>query len=174
MPLPAAHRLSPASAAPAMTPNASWLSWFAHALAGLLMVVLWVGSVPTAAAQEPVTALTRADRSAIQAVINLQLKALASDDDAGAFALAAPEVRRQFGTAEAFTDMVRKGYQPLLRNQSTTFLEAAIVDDDVIQPMRIVNRDGTVLIALFSMERQSNGDWRVYGCQLAPSDLQAA
>lgn len=126
------------------------------------------------AAAEGVTALTRADRTAIQSVINLQLKALAADDDAAAFALAAPDVRRQFGTAEAFTDMVRKGYPPLLRNQSTAFLEAAIVDDDVIQPLRIINRDGTVVIALFSMERQSNGDWRVYGCQLAPSDLQAA
>lgn len=174
MPHPAPYRLPPPSIARVRMPTASGPIPWARALAGLLLALLWVGSVPPAAAQEPVTALTRADRSAIQAVIALQLKALAADDDAGAFALAAPEVRRQFGSAEAFTDMVRKGYQPLLRNQSTTFLEAAIVEDDVIQPMRIVNRDGTVVIALFSMERQSNGDWRVYGCQLAPSDLQAA
>lgn len=150
---------------------------FVQLMAGLLLALVGLLVYPTAAAgqaTQATQALTRADRSAIQSVINLQLRALASDDDAGAFALAAPDVRRQFGTAEAFTEMVRKGYQPLLRNQSTAFLEAAIIDDDVIQPMRIINRDGTVLIALFSMERQTNGDWRVYGCQLTPSDLQAA
>lgn len=141
----------------------------------LLAVLCFSLSAPSAAAAtDPVQPLSRADRAAIQAVINLQLKALAADDDNGAFALAAPDVRRQFGTAEAFMDMVRKGYPPLFRNQSTAFLEAAIIDDDVIQPLRITNRDGTVVIALFSMERQANGDWRVYGCQLAPSELQAA
>ncbi|MDX2220061.1 MAG: DUF4864 domain-containing protein [Burkholderiales bacterium] len=141
----------------------------------ILLSALWMAlSPPPVAAADPAQPLSRADRVAIQAVINLQLKALAADDDTAAFALAAPDVRRQFGTAEAFMDMVRKGYPPLFRNQSTAFLEAAIIDDDVIQPLRITNRDGTVVIALFSMERQTNGDWRVYGCQLAPSDLQAA
>ncbi len=131
-------------------------------------------TMPTAAAQAQPKPLSRADRNAIQLVITQQIKALASEDNAAAFAMTAPEVRRQFPGADAFAEMVRKGYEPLLRNQSTAFLEAAIIDDDVIQPMRIVVRDGTVLIALFSMERQSNGDWRVFGCQLTPSDLQAA
>lgn len=140
----------------------------------LLLGLLWLGFAQPVQAADMASALTRADRAAIQSVINLQMKALAADDDAGAFAMAAPDVRRQFGSAEAFMDMVRKGYQPLLRNQSTAFLEAAIIEEDVIQPLRIINRDGTVVIALFSMERQSNGDWRVYGCQLAPSELQAA
>lgn len=158
-----------------MFPASARRSWMrAGALSGMLCLLSLAGLVAPAGAAESVPALTRTDRNAIQAVINLQLKAIASNDEAGAFALTAPDVRRQFGTAEAFMEMVREGYPPLLRNQSTAFLEASIVNDDVIQPLRIVNRDGSVVIALFSMERQANGDWRVYGCQLTPSDLQAA
>ncbi|MBL8518268.1 MAG: DUF4864 domain-containing protein [Betaproteobacteria bacterium] len=121
----------------------------------------------------PQSLLSRADRNAIRTVITSQLKALVAEDDSAAFAMSAPDVRRQFGTAEAFGEMVREGYPALLKNQSTAFLEASVVGDDVIQPLRIVNRDGSVVIALFSMERQANGDWRVYGCELTPSDLRA-
>ena len=131
-------------------------------------------SLGVAVAADQTQPLSRADRNAIQRVITEQIKALMSEDNAAAFAMTAPQVRRQFAGPDAFAEMVRKGFEPLLRNQSTAFLEAAIIEEDVIQPMRIVIRDGTVLIALFSMERQSNGDWRVFGCQLAPSDLQAA
>ena len=146
---------------------------FCLALIGAFWLPLG-SSTAVAAEQAQPQPLSRSDRNAIQSVITQQIKALMSDDNAAAFAMTAPEVRRQFAGPDAFADMVRKGFEPLLRNQSTAFLEAAIIDEDVIQPMRIVVREGSVLIALFSMERQANGDWRVFGCQLAPSDLQAA
>lgn len=139
----------------------------------LISFAALIGLLPfsASAALDP---LTKADRSAIQTVISSQLKALETDDSNTAFALAAPEVRKHFGSADTFIAMVREGYPALFRNQSTAFLEAAIVEDDVIQPLRIIQRDGVVVIALFNMERQSNGDWRIYGCQIAPSDLIAA
>jgi hypothetical protein len=158
---------SPIPAAGAVAP------WMKRVGLGLLASLAFMIALPATAAVE-VRPLNRADRAAIQTVISSQIKALVAEDDAAAFAMSAPEVRRQFGTPEAFAEMVRQGFPVLLRNQSTAFLEAAILGDDVIQPLRIVNRDGTVVIALFSMERQSSGDWRVYGCQIAPSDLQAA
>jgi hypothetical protein len=147
-------------------------------LSCLAMLVLLAGQA-TALAATPVPessaapALSRADRTAIRTVISSQLKALLAEDDSAAFAMSAPDVRRQFGTAQAFGEMVREGYPVLLRNQSTAFLEASVIGEDVVQPLRIVNRDGSVVVALFSMERQSNGDWRVYGCEITPSDLRA-
>jgi hypothetical protein len=145
----------------------------------LLMLMLALGSAAAlAAAPAPesslAASLSRADRTAIRTVISSQLKALVAEDDSAAFAMSAPDVRRQFGTAQAFGEMVREGYPALLRNQSTAFLEASVIDEDVIQPLRIITRDGGVVIAFFSMQRQSNGDWRVYGCEIAPSALRAA
>jgi Domain of unknown function (DUF4864) len=136
------------------------------------LCLLAAAAAAAAPAPTPAPTLSRADRNAIQTVIKSQLKALAAEDDAAAFALSAPDVRRQFGSARAFADMVRESYWPLVKNDYTAFLETAVVDEDVIQPLRIANRDGTVVIAFFSMERQANGDWRVYGCEIAPSELR--
>jgi hypothetical protein len=122
----------------------------------------------------PRESISRADRVAIQSVIVAQIKALQREDDLAAFSLAAPDVRRQFGSAQAFVTMVKSGYESVYRNRSATFLEASVVDGSIIQAMRIVESDGDVVIALFSMERQANGDWRVAGCELAPSDLVSA
>lgn len=122
----------------------------------------------------PPETISRTDRLAIQRVIVAQIKAFQREDDLAAFSLAAPDVRRQFGSAQAFMTMVQSGYEAVYRNRSATFLEASVIDGSVVQAMRIVESDGDVVIALFSMERQANGDWRVAGCELAPSDLVAA
>jgi len=37
----------------------------------------------------------------------------------------------------------------------------------------LIARDNTVLVALYTMEKQK-GAWRINGCQLAPSTVRAA
>jgi hypothetical protein len=147
-----------------------------------LLIVLLTFLAPLAAAQsdqrgDESTAVretvTKAERVAIQRVIVDQIKAFQREDDLAAFSLAAPDVRRQYGSAQAFVTMVKLGYEPIFHNRSAMFLEAAVVDGNVIQAMRIVQSDGDVVIALFNMERQANGDWRIAGCEIAPSDLIA-
>lgn len=114
------------------------------------------------------------DRVAIQAVINSQIQALQSQDAESAFALSAPDVRRQFGSADVFADMIREDYEPLLRHYSRMFLEILVEEEEVIQPVRIVSRDGSVVLALFGMQRQPDGEWKVYGCRLTPTGLHSA
>jgi hypothetical protein len=127
-----------------------------------------------ASSNEPaLETVSKADRLAIQRVIVDQIRAFQREDDLAAFSLAAPDIRRQFGSAQAFVTMVKLGYEPIFHNRSTMFLEAAVIDGSIIQAMRIVQSDGDVVIALFNMERQANGDWRIAGCELAPSDLIA-
>lgn len=120
------------------------------------------------------TVLSKGDRTAIQMVITRQIKALQAEDLDAAFALSAPDVRRQFGTAGAFAEMIREDYEPLLKHYSRTFLEITVEDEEVIQPVRIVSRDGTVVMALFGMERQPDGEWKVYGCRINETELHAA
>lgn len=113
------------------------------------------------------------DWPAIRAVIADQLAAFRKDDDSRAFFHAAPGIRKQFRTAQRFMEMVRESYFPLYRPRSTDFLEPAVIQGDIIQPLRVVAQDGTVLVALYVMERGADGKWKIRGCELAPSAAQS-
>jgi Domain of unknown function (DUF4864) len=117
--------------------------------------------------------LTVMDREQIKRVITLQIRAFERNDEAIAFSYATPESRRQFGTPRAFMDMVRVGYAALYKNTSREFLEAATIDGVTIQPLRVVTFDGETIVALYTMERQPDQDWRIGGCELAPATLNS-
>jgi hypothetical protein len=122
-------------------------------------------------AAEPM--LHAADWTAIKKVIAEQRSALKAGDAAKAFSYASPGIRNQFGDAANFIDMVRALYSALLTARYTEFLEGAVIDGTVIQPLRLIDTDNTVRVALYIMERQDNGTWRISGCQIAPSTVQA-
>jgi predicted DNA-binding transcriptional regulator YafY len=126
-----------------------------------------------AAATSKAAELSAADRQSIQRVILLQIRAFERMDGAVAFSYSTPETRRYFGTPQAFMDMVRKGYSALFRNVSREFLEAAIIDGAVVQPLRIVTVEGETLVAIYTLERQPDREWRISGCELAPSKVQS-
>jgi hypothetical protein len=109
----------------------------------------------------------------IQKVIADQLQALRAGDGSTAMTFAAPGIREQFGTPDNFLRMVREGYAPLLDARYTQFLEGALVEGAVIQPLRLVLPDDTVMVALYQMQRQPDGRWRIAGCVLAPSTVQS-
>ena len=48
-----------------------------------------------------------------------------------------------------------------------------MIDGATIQPLRLVLPDNTVLVALYQMQKQADGRWRIAGCVLAPSTVQA-
>ena len=118
--------------------------------------------------------LRAADWSAIRQVIGDQRKALKAGDGRKALAFAAPGIREQFGTPENFMAMVRNAYAALLDARYTEFLDGAVVDGAVIQPLRLIAPDNSVLVALYTMEKQKDGRWKIAGCILAPSTVQAA
>jgi len=47
------------------------------------------------------------------------------------------------------------------------FEKPAVVDGEVIQPVRMTDAEGNAWIALYPMRRQADGVWRINGCQLA-------
>ena len=143
-------------------------------------ILAWCAFVPlfaTAyahAAPPPVkTTMPAKEWQAIQRVIESQLQALKAGDGNQAMAFAAPGLSDQFANPENFMRMIRNGYQPLLDARYTAFLEGAIVDGNTIQPLRLVMPDNTVLVALYQMQKQKDGQWRIAGCVLAPSTIQA-
>ena len=130
-------------------------------------------TLPSAAAFAAEAKLARADWTSIRKVIRQQLDALRAGEDERAFSYASPGIQAQFRDARDFMTMVRRGYTPLLEARYTEFLEGAVIDGVIVQPLRLIAPDNTVLVALYTMEKRK-GAWRINGCQLAPSTVKAA
>ena len=135
-------------------------------------IALGAGLARAAIAAEP--KLSRAQWLAIRKIISDQLAALRAGDAERAFGYASPGIRAQFGDATTFIAMVREAYSALLEARYTEFLEGAVIDGVVVQPLRLIAPDNTVQVALYTVERQPGRGWRITGCQLAPSTVQAA
>lgn len=126
---------------------------------------------PAAIAQDVAQDVVRpaaGDQQAIRGTIRAQLDAFQVDDGARAFSYATPRLRDLFRTPENFMAMVRGGYQPVYRPQSVEFLDARIVEGRIGQAVRFVGPDGRAVIAIYSMEQQPDGSWRIAAVQLIP------
>jgi hypothetical protein len=111
-----------------------------------------------------------ADRAAIRAVVEDQLAAFQRDDGAAAFAFASPGIQAEFGTVENFMAMVRSGYQPVYRPREVAFGDATAGDDGrIVQRVELVGPDGVPVVALYTMEQQPDGSWRIAACRLTKS-----
>ena len=133
----------------------------AHFFRGLVLWILLSG-FPVLAEE-----ISRQEALAIRAVISEQLDAFRRDDGLRAFALATAGIRARFGSAEVFIQMVRSAYPAVYRPQTVQFEVPELVDGTVIQPVMLTDADGRAWIALYPMERQPDGVWRINGCQLA-------
>jgi hypothetical protein len=119
---------------------------------------------PATAAGGPVN---DADRAEFQRIISEQIAAFRADDGPRADSYATPSIKRIFPSPEIFMRMVRQGYSPVHRPQSFRFGEAAL--DPLGRPAQrvtLVGPDGRTYEALYSMERQPDGSWRIDGCTL--------
>jgi hypothetical protein len=145
-------------------------------LALFLVIGLGIGVAP-AHAQAPTnapSALPPADRTAIQGVIQSQIGAFGRDDDAAAFAYASPGIQSQFGDAATFGAMVRHGYRPVYHPRHVHFGALLDVDGRTVQKVDVVGPDGVPALALYFMEREADGTWRIDGCIIAPAQAEGA
>lgn len=145
-----------------------------RAILALLAIAALAVSLPAIPAPSAGQKLATGEWKKIKQVIGDQRAALVAGDAAKAFAHAAPGIRAQFGSPEIFFAMVQSAYGPLIGARYTEFLEGAVIDGNVIQPLRLVAADNTVQVALYTMEKQKDGRWKISGCVLAPSTVQAA
>ena len=143
---------------------AGWL-----ALALLAAVAAVAPPLAGQAAAQDVRRPAAADQQAILGTIRAQLEAFQADDGARAFSYATPQLRDLFGTPENFMAMVRGGYQPVYRPRSVEFLDARVVGGRTGQAVRFIGPDGIPVIAIYTMERQPDGSWRIAAVQLIPT-----
>ena len=108
-----------------------------------------------------------AGRSAARETIARQIEAFRRNDPAAAYAEAAPQIRSLFPSAETFLAMVEKGYAPVLHPRSYRF-EASeeAAEDEIAQAVSLQDEAGIDWVARYTLQRQSDGLWRITGCQL--------
>ncbi|MBV9890720.1 MAG: DUF4864 domain-containing protein [Rhizobacter sp.] len=123
-------------------------------------------ALPATAAPPGPEPLTAAEARAVRIVVSAQLDAFAHDDAARAFSYAAPAIQAIFQTPERFIAMVQAGYPVVYRAAAATFLVPQRVGDEVMQGVHLSDGNGAVWLATYRLERQSDGTWRIRGCDV--------
>ncbi len=134
------------------------------ALGGLLLAL---GVLPPGHAEE---ALAPAERAAIKSVIEQQIAAFRRDDAPAAFAFASPAIQAHFGSPETFMRMVQTSYSPVYHPREVSFRTAKPSEAGIVQEVSVTAEDGTVVTALYLMEHERDGTWRINGCVLTSSE----
>lgn len=108
---------------------------------------------------------------AAQSSIEAQLKAFLADDNATAYSYAAPNVKKVFPTLDIFMNMVTSGYKPVQKPQSYSFGKSEWMSGTTIaQQVLLVGPDGKDYEALYTLELQPDGVWRITGVSLKASN----
>ncbi len=104
------------------------------------------------------------DPTEFERIITSQIEAFRQDKGTDAFAFASPGIRAQFGTADKFMDMVRRGYPQVYRPQSFRFGK---IGDEMggrpTQHLHITDMAGQNWTAFYAFEQQPDGSWRISG-----------
>jgi hypothetical protein len=106
------------------------------------------------------------DIAAAQSVISAQEQAFGRDDAAAAYSYAAPAIKERFPDADIFMSMVRNAYTPVYRHRSFEFGETGIEGDWIAQRVRIIDANGEMWEALYTLEREPDGSLKITGCTL--------
>jgi len=134
-------------------------------IAGVLVALVVAGFAFTGAARAE--SLGEGDRATIKSLITGQIEAFQRDDGPAAYGFASPTIHSYFPSVDAFMAMVKSGYQPVYRPQSVTFGQIVETDRGVLQQVFVTGPDGKNYVAIYSMERQPDGTWKINGCSLA-------
>jgi hypothetical protein len=123
----------------------------------LLLMVLFGLAAPVRAAD---------DVAAAQNIIRSQEQAFRRDDAAAAWSFASPALQEMFQRPEIFMMMVQQGYAPVYRHKSFEFGESKAASGQIAQRVHIVDENGEAWEALYTLEQQSDGGYRITGCSL--------
>jgi hypothetical protein len=112
-----------------------------------------------------------ADIKAAQSTIDAQITAFLANDNDKAYSYAAPGIQRIFPTVDAFMGMVERAYQPVWHPKSYAFGKAEENGaTSVTQHVLVVGPDGKSYEAIYTLELQPDGVFRITGVSLRASN----
>jgi hypothetical protein len=106
------------------------------------------------------------DITTAQGVIRAQEQAIVHDDATAAYSYAAPAIKQIFPAPDIFMAMVQKGYAPVYRHKSFEFGDSKIEGSSVAQRVHIIDANGEAWEALYTLEQQADGSYKITGCSL--------
>lgn len=141
-------------------PVVSRLSIFLILVAGLLFYLAYG---PRDALAQSGSPYSGDQQGAVIAVIESQLDAFRRDDGPGAYRHAAPNIQSVFSSVDVFMSMVKRGYGILIDPAGVEFLDIRGEGGALYQAVRVIGRDGVRKIAVYEMQRQEDGSWKIAG-----------
>lgn len=126
-------------------------------IAALLVVISLVFSSAAAFAD---------DVAAAQGVIRAQEQAFVRGDARAAYSHAAPAIKEIFPAPDIFMSMVQNGYAPIYRHKSFEFGESKSEGSWISQRVHIIDANGEAWEALYTLEQQADGSYKITGCSL--------
>ncbi len=127
---------------------------FAALFSMILSVSVW--------AAEP----TSTEKSAMQSVVGAQLDAFNARRHDDAFSHAAPSIQAMFGNVDTFIMMVQKGYAPVYNHKAYSFGNSFSENGRYAQRVVIDGADGKRYEALYTLQQQLDGSWKITSCTL--------
>ena len=139
-------------------------AWTRRRLGCLSLIgLLWSTAAAAELRAEP-------DARAVRQVVEAQLDAFAADDAERAFSYAAAGIRAQFGDANNFMAMVRRGYPMVIRPAAVSFFQPQRdvgTPETVTQLVQLRDREGRLWNATYLLEQVTGAGWRISGCVVA-------
>lgn len=102
----------------------------------------------------------------ISLVVQSQLDAFSEDDAERAFSLATEATQNLAGTPGEFMRVIKQQFTPIYRHRAALFSKPEIIGKHALQVVQLTDHDNFVWIAIYQVEREGNGAWKVDGCQL--------
>ena len=111
-----------------------------------------------------------AEIKSAQQSIDGQLRAFQAGDNALAYSYAAPNVKQIFPTLESFMSMVTGAYQPVHKPKNFAFGKAEELNGtSIAQQVILIGPDGKDYEALYTLQLQPDGVFRITGVSLRAS-----
>ena len=120
----------------------------------------------------PVAAFAgEAEIKAAQGTIEAQLRAFQAGNGELAYSYAAPSIKRIFPTVETFMGMVESGYQPVSNPKNFAFGKVEEMGaGSIVQQVLLTGPDGKEYEAVYTLELQPDGTYRITGVSLRASN----
>lgn len=106
------------------------------------------------------------DIAAAQGVIRAQEQAFDRGDAAAAYSYAAPVIKEILPAPDIFMAMVQNSYAPVYRHRSFEFGKTKVDGNWIGQHVHIIDANGEAWEALYTLEQQSDGSYKITGCSL--------
>lgn len=110
-----------------------------------------------------------AEVKAAQDTIDSQIRAFRAGENDTAYSFAAPGIRSFYPTVDGFMDMVSRGYAPVHRPRSYAFGKSREEGGTVVQQVLVVGPDGKDYEAVYTLELQPDGVFRITGVSIRAS-----